>query len=80
MKIRIDVDCSPDEARAFFGLPDVAPMQRAMMEEIEKRMRAAVQEMSAEALMKTWGPTVLRGFEEMQRAFWSGMGQAGRKD
>ena len=24
MKITIDVDCSPEEARAFLGLPDVA--------------------------------------------------------
>ena len=31
MKIKIDVDCTPQEARAFLGLPDVAPMQKAMM-------------------------------------------------
>ena len=34
MKIRIDIDCTPEEARAFLGLPDVAPMHKAMMGEI----------------------------------------------
>lgn len=80
MKFRIDVDCTPQEARAFFGLPDVEPMQKAMMAEVEKRMRAAVAEMSPDALMKTWGPSVMKGFEELQRTFWAGMGQTGNKD
>ena len=28
MKVNIEVDCTPDEARRFLGLPDVAPMQQ----------------------------------------------------
>jgi hypothetical protein len=80
MKFRIDVDCTPEEARAFFGLPDVAPMQKAMMADIEKRLRAAVAEMGPEALVKLWGPSLSKSFEEMQRAFWSGMGMKDKKD
>jgi len=30
MKITMNIDCTPDEARAFFGLPDVKPMQEKM--------------------------------------------------
>jgi kynurenine formamidase len=30
MKIKIDIDCTPQEARAFFGLPDVEPIQEAV--------------------------------------------------
>ena len=30
MKITVNVDCTPDEARHFFGLPDVKPMQDAL--------------------------------------------------
>ena len=26
MKVTVDVDCSPAEARAFLGLPDVTPI------------------------------------------------------
>ena len=76
MKIRIDIDCTPDEARGFFGLPDVKPMQEKMLAELEQRMTANLKAMDAEALMKTWLPMGLQGFEEMQKAFW---GQAGDK-
>ena len=31
MKIKIDIDCTPQEARAFFGLPHVEPMQEAVL-------------------------------------------------
>ena len=80
MKLHIDIDCTPQEARAFFGLPDVEPMQQAMMADIEKRMRATVAEMEPEALMRLWGPSMMKGFEELQKAFWSGMGMKDKKD
>ena len=41
MKISVDVDCTPDELRGFFGLPDVKPMQEQLLKEVEERMRAA---------------------------------------
>ena len=42
MKIKVDVDCTPDEARRFLGLPDIAPMQQRMMEAMEQRLVEAV--------------------------------------
>ena len=77
MKITINVDCSPEEARSFVGLPDVKPMQTAMMEEVENRMRANMEAMDPETLMKTWLPAGIEGFEQMQKTFWAQMGQGG---
>ena len=37
MKIKIEVDCTPEEARNFFGLPNVKPMQEAVMARIENK-------------------------------------------
>ncbi|NNG05695.1 MAG: hypothetical protein HKM95_16555 [Inquilinus sp.] len=74
MKIRIDIDCTPDEARGFFGLPDVKPLQKKMLDELEQRMTANLKAMDPEALMKTWLPMGLQGFEEMQKTFWGQMG------
>ena len=54
MKITIDVDCSPEEARRFLGLPDVAPLQASVMAEMEKRTLAALAAMEPEQLMKAW--------------------------
>ena len=30
MKVHIEIDMTPEEARAFMGLPDVAPLQQKM--------------------------------------------------
>ncbi len=80
MKIKINVDCTPEEARAFLGLPDVAPMQRALMEEIGARMSAGLEAMDPETLMKTWMPLGLQGLEQAQKMFWSQMGKAAGGD
>ncbi len=76
MKITIEVDCSPEEARAFLGLPDVAPMQAAAMEDLSQRLRAGLEAMDPETLMKTWMPLGLQGLEQAQKMFWSQMSEA----
>ena len=76
MKIHVDVDCTPEEARAFLGLPDVAPMQEALMAEMQKRMMANLQAMEPEQLFKTWLPAGLQGWEQLQKAFWTQMASA----
>jgi hypothetical protein len=71
MKIHIDIDCTPDEARTMFGLPDVKPMQNALMLEIENRMKKALTAMEPEALFKMWLPAGLQGLEQWQKFIWS---------
>ena len=56
MKIHVDVDCTPEEARTFFGLPDVQPMQEALMSQIQERMQMALAQTDPDVLMKTWLP------------------------
>jgi hypothetical protein len=73
MKITFDIDCTPEEARAFFGLPDVQPMQKAMMDEVEQRMKEGLDSMGPDALFKTWLPAGMESFEQMQKMFFSQM-------
>ena len=80
MKITVDIDCTPEEARHFFGLPDVKPMQDALMQQIQDRMSANLQAMEPEAMLKTWLPASIQGFEQIQKAFWSQMSSALGKD
>ncbi|SLN20525.1 DUF6489 family protein [Oceanibacterium hippocampi] len=77
MKITVDVDCTPEEARSFFGLPDVKPMQEEVMREMQKRMVEAMSGMDPESLLKTWLPAGIQGWEQMQKAFWTQFGGAG---
>lgn len=83
MKISIDIDCTPAEARAFMGLPDVKPMQDVLMREMQDRMMANMHAMDPETLFKTWLPAGIQGVEQLQKAFWtqmaSAMGKDGRK-
>ena len=54
VKVTIEIDCSAEEARVFFGLPDVKPMQEAMMQKIEKQMLDSVEAMSPESIFRMW--------------------------
>ena len=71
MKITIDVDCTPEEARTFLGLPDVQPMQAAMMQTVQERMQQALDSTDPEALMKTWLPIGIGAAEQIQKMFWA---------
>ncbi|MDB5655726.1 MAG: hypothetical protein JWQ94_3339 [Tardiphaga sp.] len=68
MKVTVVVDCSPEEARAFFGLPDVQPMQAAMMDHLQSKMMANIDKFSPESLMQSWfsfDPKMGERFQEM---------------
>ncbi|NKD55568.1 MULTISPECIES: DUF6489 family protein [unclassified Haematospirillum] len=71
MKIEIDIDCTPEEARTFLGLPDVRPMQDALLAEIHKQMMNQLQAVDPDTLMKSWLPAQVQGLEQMQKFFWS---------
>lgn len=79
MKISIDVECTPAEARDFFGLPDVAALQRALAEELQKRMGEALGGMDAEKLLRTWFPVGFEGLSELQRQFWAKLAEGAKK-
>ncbi len=74
MKIKFDIECSPDEARKFLGLPNVAPMQESMMKELEERMQENIRSLSPEEMVKTWFPMVTQNWNDMQKMFWDQMG------
>ena len=54
MKVNIEIECTPEEARSFMGLPDVSTLNNQLVEEMSKRMSANVGAMEPEALMKNW--------------------------
>lgn len=70
MKVSIDVECSPEEARAFFGLPDVRPLQENMMAQMQAQMQKAAASMDPETAFKALFPLQSDSFTEMQKAFW----------
>jgi hypothetical protein len=68
MKVTVNIDCTPEEARAFFGLPDVQPLQ--------ERLSANLKAMDPETMIKTWLPAAVKGFEQWQDMVASQMSSA----
>jgi hypothetical protein len=77
MKVTIDIDCTPEEARQFLGLPNLDKAHQAAMEAMVARMRDAVGEFDADALLKSWVSGGTKSLEEIQKSFWAGFSGAG---
>jgi hypothetical protein len=76
MKITLDIDCTPDEVREFFGLPQIKPLQEELLKEVRERLSANIKAMDPEAMLKAWLPATLKGFEQLQEMFLAQMGNA----
>lgn len=77
MKITFDIECTPEEARSFLGLPDVKPMQEALMAQLQDRMASTLAAANPEALLKAWLPAGVQGIDQLQKMFWGGLQTAG---
>ena len=78
MKVTLDIDCTPEEARRFFGLPDVVPMQKAILAEMEKRTLAEMEKFTPENLLATWFSTGQQGADLLDQAIGQHRAEAGR--
>ena len=67
MKITFDVECTPDEARAFFGLPDVKPMQEAVMQQVQDQMTSGLHAMDPETMARIWMPAGVQSIDQLQK-------------
>lgn len=54
MKFTVEVECTPEEARRFVGLPDVTPINEMLVREMGARMEQNVQMMAPEQMMRSW--------------------------
>ena len=68
MKVTVEIDCTPDEARQFLGLPDLKPMQAALMAKIESQMSEAATRFSPDAVLKSWMSLVPQTPEQLTEA------------
>jgi hypothetical protein len=84
MKVRVEMDLTPDEARRMMGLPDLTAMQARLVEDFERRMLAAMEKSAPDEIMKQWFSLGSQGFEQFQRFLWesarTATGAATRKE
>lgn len=72
MKFNIVIDCTPEEARHFMGLPEIAPMQQRLLKEMEQRMAGAVKAADTKDLLDQWMPVGMKSIDQWQ-AMWAQM-------
>jgi Family of unknown function (DUF6489) len=63
MDVSININLTPVEARQLIGLPDVDPLQRAMLANIEQKMMEQTEKFSPDALFNTWFSGGSGGFD-----------------
>lgn len=54
MKMTVEVDCTPEEARRFLGLPDVSMLNDHIVGEMQKRIESNMAMLSPDELVKNW--------------------------
>jgi hypothetical protein len=73
MKIKIDIESTPQELRNFFGLPDLTPLQDEMLEIIRRNMSAGVEGFDPVTLMKPFLPEHMQALSTLQKTIWQAM-------
>ena len=70
MKITINVECTPEEARTFLGLPDVSAVNTIITDALSDRVKDNIETLSDP--VRFWERAMVSGgqsFEAMQAAF-----------
>ena len=68
MKCNVEFDFTPLEARQFFGMPDVQPLQARVMAEVERKMLAEMERFSPDSVLKTWLSMYFQAPEQLKDA------------
>jgi hypothetical protein len=81
MNVKIEIDCTPTEARAFLGLPDISTLNDHMVAEMQKRMDANIAMLQPDELLKTWATLGGQAQEQFRKLMMSAADSAlsGRK-
>lgn len=77
MKFEVEVECTPAEARAFLGLPDLTPLHDAWIERMKSLSLDGLSAADWQKLMQNWTagmPGMTQGMESWQKMLWAAAG------
>lgn len=69
MKINVEVECTPEEARRFLGLPDFTPLHEKYITMLSDSMDGTVKPEMLEAVMRSWAPMGEAGMNFWRQLF-----------
>lgn len=73
MKLKVEVDCTPEEARTFLGLPDVTALNAHLVEEMKRRIDQNVAMLQPEELMRSWMSLGGQATEQFRKLMTAGL-------
>jgi hypothetical protein len=84
MKFTIDIECTPEEARTFLGLPDVTEMQKSMLNDYQQHFKESLASLDPETMFTAMSQGMTKGMpeglsgistgmESLQKNFWNQM-------
>lgn len=74
MKINVEVDCTPEEARRFMGLPDMSPVHEAYINVMKEAVGNPTNPEAIQQMFQNWNPVGDAGMN-----FWRTILDAGTK-
>lgn len=77
MKINVDIECSPEEARRFFGLPDLEPVHQVYVERMTRFAEEGLTPADFERAMQGWMGS-MGSLADLQSALFSAMTGGGK--
>ncbi|USU07076.1 DUF6489 family protein [Sphingomonadaceae bacterium OTU29LAMAA1] len=69
MKVTVDIDLTPEEARRAMGLPDLTPLHDRYVASLLETMSGQVRPELLENMMKSWAPMNEAGFAMWRQMF-----------
>lgn len=78
MKMSIEVDCTPEEARRFLGLPDVSALNEQLAKEMQARMSANLAALAPDELVKSWMAFGAGAQEQFRKLMEAGLAASGK--
>jgi hypothetical protein len=79
MKLSVEVDCTPEEARRFLGLPDVSVLNEQIVSEMRKHVENNMALLSPDELIKNWMAYGAGAQEQFRKLMEAGLGATIRK-
>ena len=77
MKIHVEIECTPEEARSFLGLPDVSKANSVYVDVLSKAMKGAGSVDQVQEFAKNIAPMGQVGLKLFKQFMEGGAGLAG---
>ncbi|WP_374293816.1 DUF6489 family protein [Sphingomonas sp.] len=69
MKVNVEIECIPEEARRAMGLPDLTPIHDRYTQLMLETMESGIKPEMMESMMRNWAPMGEAGVTFWRRLF-----------